>query len=152
MRSPRPACRRSGWTPRSPSRFRHQERRPITAAVEAIRAHGVSFSLDDFGTGYSSLSYLRQFPVSKIKIDRSFVQGIPQDREALAIIRAVATLAPPPEVEKGLRSPRAFCSAPAPGKPSVEIPPPLKGARVALVGTPKTPPRQEKKEGPRQTE
>jgi EAL domain-containing protein (putative c-di-GMP-specific phosphodiesterase class I) len=65
----------------------------VKDAIEALRRIGVSFSLDDFGTGYSSLSYLRKFPVNKIKIDRSFVQGIPQDREALAIIRAVATLA-----------------------------------------------------------
>jgi EAL domain-containing protein (putative c-di-GMP-specific phosphodiesterase class I) len=65
----------------------------VTTAVNALRAMGVSFSLDDFGTGYSSLSYLRHFPVNKIKIDKSFVQGIPQDRQALAVIRAVSTLA-----------------------------------------------------------
>src|SRR5262249_6174032 len=65
----------------------------VNSAVSALRRLGVSFSLDDFGTGYSSLSYLRKFPVNKIKIDKSFVQGIPQDREALAIIRAVSTLA-----------------------------------------------------------
>jgi diguanylate cyclase (GGDEF)-like protein/PAS domain S-box-containing protein len=65
----------------------------VKSAIEALRRIGVSFSLDDFGTGYSSLSYLRKFPVNKIKIDKSFVQGIPQDREALAVIRAVAALA-----------------------------------------------------------
>ncbi len=65
----------------------------VSDAIDALRRIGVKFSLDDFGTGYSSLSYLRKFPVNKIKIDKSFVQGIPQDREALAVIRAVATLA-----------------------------------------------------------
>jgi diguanylate cyclase (GGDEF)-like protein len=65
----------------------------VTTAIDTLRRMGVKFSLDDFGTGYSSLSYLRKFPVNKIKIDKSFVQGIPQDREALAVIRAVATLA-----------------------------------------------------------
>jgi EAL domain-containing protein (putative c-di-GMP-specific phosphodiesterase class I) len=65
----------------------------VNSAIDALRRVGVSFSLDDFGTGYSSLSYLRKFPVNKIKIDKSFVQGIPHDREALAVIRAVAALA-----------------------------------------------------------
>jgi diguanylate cyclase (GGDEF)-like protein/PAS domain S-box-containing protein len=58
-----------------------------------LRAVGVRISMDDFGTGYSSLSYLRRFPFNKIKIDRSFVQQVPEDRECVAIIQAVTTLA-----------------------------------------------------------
>ena len=49
--------------------------------------------MDDFGTGYSSLSYLRKFPYDKNKIDRSFISGLPDDKEACAIVRAVASLA-----------------------------------------------------------
>ena len=48
--------------------------------------------MDDFGTGYSSLSYLRSFPFDKIKIDRSFMQGLGQEKDSLAIIKAVIGL------------------------------------------------------------
>jgi len=57
----------------------------------AISASGVKISLDDFGTGYSSLSYLRQFPVDKIKIDRSFAQDI-ESQASQAVIRSVAVM------------------------------------------------------------
>jgi EAL domain-containing protein (putative c-di-GMP-specific phosphodiesterase class I) len=53
---------------------------------------GVRIAIDDFGTGHSSLAHLRAFPFDKIKIDRSFVHDLDQDRDAEAIIKAVVTL------------------------------------------------------------
>ncbi|SEK31466.1 putative bifunctional diguanylate cyclase/phosphodiesterase [Ectothiorhodospira marina] len=53
---------------------------------------GVKFSLDDFGTGYSSMSYLRRLPLHNLKVDRSFVSGLPHDAGSLAIIRAIVSL------------------------------------------------------------
>jgi diguanylate cyclase (GGDEF)-like protein len=60
-------------------------------ALAALRREGVSISLDDFGTGYSSLSYLHNFPLQKVKIDRSFLEGIGDDRP-LTLLRGVARL------------------------------------------------------------
>ncbi|MDX1960386.1 MAG: EAL domain-containing protein [Leptospiraceae bacterium] len=54
---------------------------------------GVKISIDDFGTGYSSLSYLRKFPLNKLKIDKSFLVGIPKDKENMAITRGIVELA-----------------------------------------------------------
>jgi diguanylate cyclase (GGDEF)-like protein/PAS domain S-box-containing protein len=58
-----------------------------------LRERGVYIGLDDFGTGYSSLTYLRRFPVSHIKVDRSFVTDMTTDGGNAAIVRAVTTLA-----------------------------------------------------------
>jgi diguanylate cyclase (GGDEF)-like protein len=62
--------------------------------LEGLRDLGVSVAIDDFGTGYSSLFYLQRLPVSRVKIDKSFVQGIiGRSRETLPIIRAIVDLA-----------------------------------------------------------
>jgi diguanylate cyclase (GGDEF)-like protein len=64
----------------------------VQGALRRLRSEGFRIALDDFGTGYSSLSYLRDFEVDRIKIDRSFVQGLGQSLDAGAIVTAVVTL------------------------------------------------------------
>ena len=58
-----------------------------------LQAMGVRICVDDFGTGYASLSYLRRFPVSSLKVDRSFVNGIPHQPDDMAITTAIIAMA-----------------------------------------------------------
>jgi len=62
------------------------------ARLTAIRDLGVRLAIDDFGTGYSSLSQLKRFPIDTVKIDRSFIRGIPTDKEDMAITEAILML------------------------------------------------------------
>ena len=62
-------------------------------ALESLSEAGVRIAIDDFGTGYSSLSYLTRFPVSALKIDRSFVKDIEHDQQDAVIVRTIVELA-----------------------------------------------------------
>ena len=64
----------------------------VLDVLRQLKAAGARIVLDDFGTGYSSLSYLRRFPFDKIKIDRSFVQGLGHDPEADTLVACIVAL------------------------------------------------------------
>jgi len=64
----------------------------VMELITELQDMGFRIALDDFGTGYSSLAYLRAFPFDRIKIDRSFVQGIESDIDAQSILRAIVAL------------------------------------------------------------
>ncbi|SIT44039.1 Diguanylate cyclase (GGDEF) domain-containing protein [Paraburkholderia ribeironis] len=65
----------------------------VLPMLSALSEMGVRISVDDFGTGYSSLSYLKRFPLHNLKIDRSFVAGLPDHRDSVAITQAVVAMA-----------------------------------------------------------
>lgn len=65
----------------------------VAEELGSLRAAGLILSLDDFGTGYSSLSYLKRFRFDVLKIDRSFVNGLPDDRDDVLLVKAILAMA-----------------------------------------------------------
>lgn len=61
--------------------------------LNALHEMGIGLALDDYGTGYSSLAYLKRFPLDRMKIDRSFVEGIPDDSDDVAIVQTTIVMA-----------------------------------------------------------
>ncbi|NUN64654.1 EAL domain-containing protein [Pseudanabaena biceps] len=70
-----------------------QDQENTVKVLKNLQSMGMRVSIDDFGTGYSSLSYLRILPVSKVKIDASFIRAIPQNAEDSAITSAIISMA-----------------------------------------------------------
>jgi len=61
--------------------------------LASLKNLGLSIAVDDFGTGYSSLNYLKQFPIDVLKIDRTFVDGLPEGEQDAQIARAIIAMA-----------------------------------------------------------
>lgn len=64
-----------------------------TRLLNELKDYGIDICIDDFGTGYSSMTYLQHIPVDKLKIDKSFIENIHQDKGAASIVKAIITLA-----------------------------------------------------------
>ncbi|MGN6270763.1 MAG: putative bifunctional diguanylate cyclase/phosphodiesterase [Sphingomonas sp.] len=65
----------------------------VAATLHALRALGATLAMDDFGTGYSNLGHLQKLPIDVLKIDRSFITDMLTDRDKVAIVRAILSLA-----------------------------------------------------------
>ena len=61
--------------------------------VRQLKALGITIAMDDYGTGYSSLSTLQVFPFDRLKIDRSFIEGVTSNKASMAIVRATILMA-----------------------------------------------------------
>lgn len=65
----------------------------VFKTLQALRDMNLNLAIDDFGTGYSSLSYLQKLPVTRLKIDKSFVDDLPESKESVAVAKAIIALA-----------------------------------------------------------
>ena len=64
----------------------------LASMLHTLRAKGIGIAIDDFGTGYSSYSYLKHFPIDILKIDKSFIDDIPYEKDAAAIVKAIIAM------------------------------------------------------------
>ena len=71
----------------------HDHTQEAIETLHEIRALGVDLAIDDFGTGYSSMSYLKKLPLSRLKIDKSFIDDIPDDNDDVEITKVIIALA-----------------------------------------------------------
>lgn len=69
-----------------------QDTEAVISTLHTLKHIGVKLAIDDFGTGYSSLSYLKQLSVDKLKIDKSFIRDLNQDKDSAEIVRAIIQL------------------------------------------------------------
>ncbi len=69
-----------------------QDAQDAMLRLQALAQLGVKLAIDDFGTGYSSLAYLKRFPIRRLKIDRSFISGLPADESDAGIVRAIISM------------------------------------------------------------
>ncbi len=79
--------------------------------IELLRANGFNFSIDDFGTGYSAINYLRKYPVSTLKIDKSFIAELGQSSQTDALVKVVIQMAKALQIEviaEGVETQRQF--------------------------------------------
>lgn len=72
--------------------FIMQNAEQASNTLMTLRERGIKTAIDDFGTGYSSLSYLKKLPIDKLKIDRSFVNELPDNKDGVAIVNAIISL------------------------------------------------------------
>ncbi|HAO2892073.1 TPA: EAL domain-containing protein, partial [Escherichia coli] len=68
------------------------DREATGGVLQSLKAMGLQVAIDDFGTGYSSLSYLKDLPVTKVKIDRSFITDITEEGRSLKLLRGIVQM------------------------------------------------------------